>query len=153
MRSVLLCALILTGCVARPQPNSVEAISEAKRQSILQQNREKEKYNQTVRLAARQVYLQDHPGLSSDIRKAILDERIKKGMDAWQVIAAYSLWDYADHPSAAKYRGIGAMPLWTWTDRRITTNGPVQMDEWTLQKQKETQHLFFEDGILKRLKD
>lgn len=153
MRHLLLCALLLTGCAAPQQPDSTVAVAERKQQALLQRNKEKDKDNQTVRLAVRRVYLKDHPELSSNIRKAILEERIQTGMSAWQVIAAYSLWEYADHPSAAKYRGIGAMPLWTLTDRRLTTAGQTQQEEWTLQRQKDRQSLYFENGILTKRKD
>ncbi len=120
---------------------------------MLQQNKEKEKHNQAVRLAVRRVYLQDHPELSSPVRKAILKERLEKGMNAWQVIAAYSLWDYSNDPSAAKYRAIGAMPLWALTDRRVATAGQTQIEEWTLEKNKDIQYLHFENGILTKWND
>jgi hypothetical protein len=153
MRSFLLCALILTSCAAPRRPESTEAIAEAKQQALVQQNKGKEKYNQTVRLAVRRVYLQDHPQLASDIRKAILNEKLEKGMSVWDVIAAYSMWEYADPSSAAKYRGIGAEPLWTLMDRRVTTAGQIQNEEWTLQRKKAVQYLHFENGILTKWDD
>jgi hypothetical protein len=45
------------------------------------------------------------------------------------------------------------LPLWTWTDRRSSTAGQTQMEEWTLQRQNDTQYLNFENGILTKWKD
>jgi hypothetical protein len=151
MRPFLLCALLLAGCAAPRQPNSTEALAEQKQQALAQRKKENDKFNEAVRLTVRQIYVQDHPDLSADIRKAILKERLKAGMSAWQVVAAYSMWEYTTDPKMARYRGIGAVPLWALAGQRQTA-GKTEQAEWILQRQTATQHLYFENGILTKWK-
>jgi hypothetical protein len=151
MKSFLLCALILAGCAAPRQPNSTEALAEEKRQALANRRKQDEKVEAAKRLAVREIYVQDHPDLKPEIRKAILKERIKVGMSVWQVIAAYSLWEYTNDPQTAKYRSVGTLPLWTLADWRQAAPGQIQ--QWTLRRQKETKHLFFEEGLLKKWTD
>jgi hypothetical protein len=152
MRLLLLCALILTGCGTPRQPNSTEALAEQKQQVRDQLAKQNAEYNEKLRLAVRQVYVQDHPELSAEVRRAILKEKIRTGMTAWHVIAAYSLWDYTSDPASGRYREAGAPSLWTIADRRQTTTGAVFQEEWMLQRDKKTQHLYFENAVLKKLK-
>ena len=74
------------------------------------------------------------------------------GMNAWHVVAAYSLWEHTTDPRVARYRDIGAQPLWALVNRGQTTTGNIQTEQWVLSKQKETQYLSFENGTLTALK-
>ena len=153
MRFLLVCALILTGCAAPRQPNSTEAVAEQKQRTRTEREKQMERDNQEVRLAVRQLYINEHPALSADFRKAILKERLKAGMTMWDVIAAYSLWQYTIDSRLAKYRESGVVGLWTLADRRQTTTAQVRQEEWILQRQKDTQRLYFESGTLTAWKD
>ena len=145
---LLLCALLVNGCATHRQYESADAIAERKQVARTQREKENERNNQTLRLTVRQLYLQDHPKLSAATRKAILKERISIGMTTWDVIAAYSLWEYTSDARLAKYRDIGAPALWFLINRSQTMTGNTQHEQWVLARQKDTQHLLFENGIL-----
>ena len=82
------------------------------------------------------------------------DEQIKVGMTPWQVVAAYSLWEYTTDPSAARYKQIGALELWTLLDRRQTATAHAQpQEEWALQRHRNTRYLYFQKGTLTAWKD
>jgi hypothetical protein len=153
VRLLLLCALLLAGCASPRQPNSSEAIADQKQQARARRQADNDKRNEELRRATRQLYVQDHPDLKPDVRKAILKERIKIGMTDWQVIAAYSLWEYTSDASVARYRDLGAAPLWTIADRRQTSAGQTRQEQWTLEREKATQTLYFENGLLTKRQD
>jgi hypothetical protein len=153
MRLLLLWALLLAGCAAPRQPNSTEALAEQKQRIRADREKKRELYNQQLRLVVRQHYLKTHPALSRAISKAILQERLKVGMTKWDVIAAYSLWEYTDDPEAAEYRESGVVALWSLVDRRQTTAPGAPQEEWTLQRQREIRRLQFENGMLTAWKD
>jgi hypothetical protein len=145
MRFLLLCALILGGCAAPQQSNSTDALAEQKQNMRAERAKQIEKENEQRRVMLRQLYVNEHPELSAAIRKAILKERPKVGMTMWDVVAAYSLWEYTSDPQLAKYRAGGVTALWTLTDRRQT--GQAQ-EQWILQRKKDTQRLTFANGTL-----
>jgi hypothetical protein len=153
MRFLLVLALILSGCAAPRQPNSTEALAEQKQQARAERAKQLDKENEKLRLAVRQFYVDQHPALSADIRKAIFKERLKVGMSMWDVIAAYSLWEYTTESQGANYRGIGVVALWRLVDRRQTATAQGQQDEWILRRQNDTQHLYFQSGALTAWKD
>jgi hypothetical protein len=153
MRFLLVCALILSGCAAPRQQDSTEAIAQQKQRTRAEREKRMERDDQKLRLALRQFYINEHPALSADFRKAILKERLKVGMTMWDVIAAYSLWEYTTDSRVAKYRESGVVGLWTLADRRQTTTAQVRLEEWIMQRKKDTQHLYFESGTLTAWKD
>jgi hypothetical protein len=145
--------LILSGCATPQQPSSTEALAEQKQQARAGRAKQIDKENEKLRLSVRQFYIDQHPTLSAEFRKAILKERLKVGMSMWDVIAAYSLWEYATEPQAASYRNIGVLPLWRLADRRQTVTAQGQQDEWILRRENDTQRLFFQSGALTEWKD
>ena len=146
MRFLLICALFLSGCAGPKQPYSTDALAEQKQRMLAERRKQNEKDNQALRLALRQAYLSQHPELNEDIRKAILKEKLHVGMSMWDVIAAYSLWQYTSDARVSKYRETGVPPLWELAGRQQTKVG--QDEEWVLQRQKDTQHLYFQKGAL-----
>ena len=150
MRLLLICAcvLILAGCAAPPQPNSSEVLAEQKQRARADRDKQRARDNEQLRLAVRQLYIDDKPALSADIRKAILKEQLKAGMTMWDVIAAYSLWEYVGDPRAARYRDTGVVSQWNLADRRQPTTSATPQEEWILRREKETRHLYFKNGLL-----
>jgi hypothetical protein len=140
--------LFLSGCAGPRQPNSTEALAEQKQRAREQRTKQRERDDEQLRLAVRQLYVNDHPALRADFRKAILKERLKTGMNMWEVIAAYSLWEYTSDVQVARYRDTGVVSLWRLVDRRQTTTAHPRQEEWVLQRQKDVRHLYFSDGML-----
>jgi hypothetical protein len=152
MRPILVCAFILAGCAAPPHEYTTEAVAEQKQRALAQRDKQKEVDNRALRLAVRQLYVEDHQDMSSEIRKAILKEQLKVGMTPQQVVAAYSLWEYTTEPSVAKYKEPGSLALWTLLDRRQTT-AEVGHEQWVLMRQRDTRDLYFDKGALTGWKD
>ena len=152
MKSLLLCALILTGCAAPQNPSSSESIAQQKQQALAHREKQKEQENRDLRVAVRRAYVQDHPELSAEISQAILQEKLRIGMTASEVVATYSLWEYTTDPNSARYRQAGVLALWTLSDRRQTPAKPGQ-EWWWLTRKKEARQLHFENGKLTGWKD
>jgi hypothetical protein len=152
-RIFLLCALIVSGCAGPRQQYTTEAVAAQKEQARAGRHKELERENQTLRLEVRKLYVNDHPELSAKFRKAILKEKIKAGMTPWQVIAAYSLWEYTTDPSGANYKSMGAPALWALADRRQTPGGQSQQEYWVLKRDRNTRYVYFQNGAVTEWKD
>lgn len=151
VRILLLCLFVLCGCSHVRQPNSTEALAEQKQQANAERAKLRERESEQLRTAVREAYVNEHPNLHPDIRKAILKEHLKAGMGPWDVIAAYSLWQYTSDPSFANYRNTGVFPEWQLMQRQPAT-AQSNKEEWVLRRGKDTQHLSFENGALVRWK-
>jgi hypothetical protein len=144
-------ALALVGCAGPRQFNSTDALAAQKQKEHAERTKELARQNKQLREAVRQAYVNEHPTLNANVRKAILKENLTEGMSNWDVIAAYSLWQYTSDPRVAGYRESGVAPLWTLVKWQLATTQASQ-DEWILQRGKDTQFLFFEKGELVRWK-
>jgi hypothetical protein len=150
---ILLCALVLTGCATRRPSETVDAVAEQKqraREAIL---KERDQQNQGLRLQARRLYVTDNPQMSPKTRKAILNEEIKVGMNVWDVVAAYSLWEYTTDPAVAKYKAVGAPPLWTVLNKSESRTAQAVQEHWVLKRLENIRYMHFENGSLKTWED
>ena len=120
-------------------------MAEQKQRAQADRTKQREKENAELRLAVRQVYVKGNPNLNSGIRNAILKEKLRAGMTMWDVIAAYSMWEYSNDPRAKDFRDSGVVSLWNLQNR---VNPNPDQEEWFLQRGKDRKHLSFKKGLL-----